>query len=311
MLKGTNAQNAILRPVFTPGDPSFIAFPWDRITDLPHFPVPVSWEYLNDGTFGERAHSHGVVLVDNGDYHPLNQPLLHGDEDEAHAISRPENWFNGNSADGRYLVGGVFWTDGRIKIDIRLESNPAGAREVLSAEIAHAVDYGLPMTDAQKTALTQVLHPGGADAHTWWERVDYGAEYYTLVGEAWMALFTHSYSGMTPWQDPFLHQSTLAMAPAVHQILGIVPVDGLPPPPPPPFTLAGRAWRTRRGNAYVELIWQGATGERVTIWRNGQGLTSTKNDGKYVNALGNRRGVFHYILVDATTNISNEVILTV
>lgn len=204
-LVGTGNQNSILAPVF-----SGMTFPWEKITQLPHFPVPISWDNLNDGTL--RA----AKTEDDVSQMALNPTVRkHGDGPEGHAISRP-------MADGRMGIAGVFWTDGRIKIDISLESHPASAREVLSAELAHAVDYGLPLTSQMKAQLSSLLHPQGADQHTWWEKVDYGSEYYTLVGEAFMAMFTHAfYPGVEPWQTPFTHKSTAAMGPQVRAIMGI------------------------------------------------------------------------------------------
>lgn len=207
-LIGTTKQIEILLPVFTIESPSFISFPWNKIVALPRKPIPISWGNLNDGT----------LLVGASKDRIATHPHIHDmDGNLGHGISRP-------SVEGRLMIAGVFWSDGRIKIDTSLENRPSVAREVLSAEIAHAVDYGMPFTDQHKALLTKLLHGGGTDQHTWWERQNYGSEYYSLVGEAWMALFTHSYSGMTPWQDPFLHKSTKAMAPQVHTILGVQPI---------------------------------------------------------------------------------------
>jgi len=290
--------------VFELGSPSYIAFPWERIDALPRFPVPISWDDLNDGTFGEHEAKEDLIVADAGERRPLNPHLVRGDE-EGHAISRPSDWFG--EPRERFMTAGVFWTDGRIKIDIRLESRPDSAREVLSAEIAHAVDYGLPLFELHKAAIMRLFHVGGADAHTWWEREEYSSEYYTLVGESWMALFTHSYSNMEPWQDPFVHKSVRAMVPEVHRILGIAPVGT----EPLAFELHGRAWRTRYGNAYAELTWSGADGSRVSIWRGGMRLMTTLNDGRFVNFLGGRHGSFSYVLVDAAGGRSNEITLTI
>lgn len=211
LLRGTATQNATLQPVFEPAAQSFIAFPWERITKLRSIPVVISWDDLNDGTLNRRSSKRKRIAGRE----PLHDHVHDEEGNEGHTIQRPLR--------GRLIIAGVFWTDGRIKLDIRLEAEPEKAREVLSAEMAHAVDYGLPLTTAHKIAITTLLHPGGADEHTWWEREDYGSEYYTLVGESWMALFTHSYSKMDPWQIPFAHKSTKSMASAVHTILGIEP----------------------------------------------------------------------------------------
>ena len=51
--------------------------------------------------------------------------------------------------------------DGRAQIDVRLLSRPDSAREVLSAEIAHAVDYGLPLLEPQKAGIKRLFLGGG------------------------------------------------------------------------------------------------------------------------------------------------------
>ncbi len=306
VLRGTEKQNDILRPVFEPGSPSYIAFPWERINDLPTFPVPISWDDLNDdgGTFGEHEAKEEIIVVDAGKPQPLNPHLVRGEE-QGHAISRPSYLFG--KPEGRFLIAGVFWTDGRIKIDVGQESNPDSAREVLSAEIAHAVDYGLPLLESHKAAVMRLLHGGGADAHTWWEREDYNSEYNTLVGESWMALFTHSYSNMKPYQDPFVHKSVPTMAPEVRQILGIPQVGT----DPSAFELRGHIWHTRYHYTYAGLSWSGVEGSWVNILRNGMWLTTTRNDGRFINFLGWRHGSFSYVLIDSTGRRSNEFTLTI
>ncbi len=195
VLRGTPAQNAILRPVFDPASPSFIAIPWDKAIRTLRTPIPISWDDLNDGTLSKVAKHTHLEDADGNIGHPTSRPLRG--------------------------IAGVFWSDGRIKIDISLESRPDSAREVLSAEIAHAVDFGLPFTDDQKRRIMKLIHPAGDDNHTWWEVASYGGEYYTLGGETNMALFTHAYSQMEPYQAPFVHKSTRAISSAYREIVGI------------------------------------------------------------------------------------------
>jgi hypothetical protein len=183
-----------------------------------------------------------------------------------------------------------------------LARRPAEARETLSAEIAHAVDYGLPMTAGHRTALMHLVHRGATDDHTWWEREGYDEEYYTLVGEAWMAMFTHAYSRIEPWQGGFKHKSSRAIAPAVRRILEIAPAGVKASP----VRLKARTWRTDFGNAYAELNWTGAQGKRVSVWRDGARLGAAQNDGRFIDFLGGRRGAFSYLVLDAKGQVSNE-----
>ncbi len=252
--EGTAAQQAIIGQA-----KDRIHFPWDRLTQYTR--VLVGWMNLNtaaqlelvaktlSASTGKRP---GSALEE----HPHDPAKIPGhihetdaEGNEGHGILR--------YVEGRWMIAGMFWSDGRIYIDISLESQPAVAQEVFSAECAHLVDYGLPLTDQMKAELGKLFHPGGADTHTWWERQSYGSEYYTLMGEGFMAMFTHAYSDMEPWQDAFTHKSTRAMAADVHRILGVQPTTGgtPPPPPPPPPPPQGSDTATRaRFYGWVETL---------------------------------------------------------
>ena len=59
-----------------------------------------------------------------------------------------------------------------------------------------------------------------------------------------------------------------------------------PPPPPPPLPRVGLrvSGRTDATKQYMTLDWTGATGPSVDVYRNGSKLTTTPNDGHYVNS---------------------------
>jgi hypothetical protein len=248
-LQGTEAQKAILAGCFTPGDPNFIAFPWGKLSP-PSTPIPIGWMDLNaavrdsirwaneervrDPDYRVEAHPHsghpggkpffteGGALLNpvvevNGELDPRRTPghvHVHDEHgNEGHGIIR--------KVTGRYWVAGVFWTDGRIYVDTRCQEELDVAREVVSAELAHSVDYFLPLSDGQKNALMGLWHPGGLDPHSWWEIHDYGSEYYTLGGEAFMAAFTLAYSSITPDQSAFEHKTRPEQAAKVRAILGV------------------------------------------------------------------------------------------
>lgn len=94
----------------------------------------------------------------------------------------------------KYILGLFYPSTGSIYIDVGLENEPEIAESVVSAEVAHAVDEYLPLSDAQRGKLMALVHPVGADSHSWWEKSDYEAEYYSLVGESFMIMFTRAYS---------------------------------------------------------------------------------------------------------------------
>lgn len=258
-LQGTPNQNNIIRAAL-----DRIKFPWDRIVAL-NKPIPIGWMDLNTSertaVLNEYLDASGLqVRFDAGHDHevdpnkiPGHVHLLDEQGNEGHGILR-------RLAD-RWIIAGVFWTDGRIYIDIRLESQPEIAQEVVSAEVAHAVDYGLPLNDTQKSKIIMLFHPSGGDSHTWWERQSYGAEYYTLVGEAFMALFTHAYSDMEPWQDPFTHKSTRELGNKLHSVLGISPVGSA-------RVISLRGYRTFHKPSHYLARWESnpLTKTRIRYW---------------------------------------------
>ncbi len=67
-----------------------------------------------------------------------------------------------------------------------------------------------------------------------------------------------------------------------------------PPPPAPGITLAVAA-RKEKGRRYVDLSWSGAGTAQVEVWRDGQLVASTANDGAATDALpGHGGGTFSY-----------------
>lgn len=206
-LQGTSEQISILAPCFISGEVAFIRFPWD-VLNPPHRPIPIGWMDLNAAFIVDLRN------VPAYETEPRKTPghvhLTDSAGNVGHAVLR--------LIDGRRWIAGVFWSDGRIYVDTRC--GPDLAREVVSAELAHSVDYFLPLLDDQKAALMALWHPT-PDEHTWWEKEDYGAEYYDLGGETFMAAFTLAYSNMVPDQTAWIHQATKEQAPAIRTILGV------------------------------------------------------------------------------------------
>jgi subtilisin family serine protease len=85
-----------------------------------------------------------------------------------------------------------------------------------------------------------------------------------------------------------------------------------PPPPPSEFTLEGTASVTSNGRYRAELTWDGATGNRVDVYRDGQKAATTANDGRQVfvvNAGGD--GVFDVKVCEQgdPSTCSNSIVL--
>lgn len=66
-----------------------------------------------------------------------------------------------------------------------------------------------------------------------------------------------------------------------------------PPPPSGDFTLSANGFK-QRGLQNVRLNWTGATTAQVDVYRDGQLISTTANDGEYVDAL-NRKGGGSYL----------------
>ena len=212
-LKGTVDQNQIVVEAL-----DRIKFPFQRLAFPNGFAI-IGWANLNGQTasVGEMpSRQHG------GSHAP------HGVDSDAEAIE--------GEIEGRKYILGVFYPhNGNIYIDNALVNYPAVAQGTVSAEIAHAVDYFLPLTDAMKTDLSTLVHGGDATdhGHSWWERVSYGSEYFTLVGETFMHMFTLAYSDMELSTEGWAHKPTKAMAADIRRILGIERTDYVPPAPTP------------------------------------------------------------------------------
>lgn len=212
-ITGTEQQQAIVRDALTK-----IKFPFERLT-LPGTPE-LGWDDLNTGYYRAIAQHTPLGGHEDGD----SPEPLKGRIDEQR----------------NYILGVFYPGSARIYIDNLLVKYPEIAKATISAEIAHAVDEFLPLKESQRDALMIALHGGieHADTHSWWEKVDYGAEYYSLVGETFMILFTKAYSDI-PFgnAEDFVHTGANVSAETVRSIIGIERTD--------------TAWYVRYGKSLV------------------------------------------------------------
>ncbi len=200
-LTGTAAQQQIVRTAL-----ERIKFPFERLT-LPGTPE-LGWRDLNgsDEWWTAKGRFHG---------------------DDEHDGDRPEP-LNGELEGRKWIMGVFFPMTARIFIDIRLAPRPELAAAVVGAEIAHAVDEFLPMTEGQRAAIMALWHSNGGDGHSWWEKVDYSAEYYTLGGEAFMHEFVNAYSDIHFGDKTAFGHHDAGCEPAdIWRILGIPRADAV------------------------------------------------------------------------------------
>lgn len=206
-LTGTEQQQQIVLEALKK-----IHFPFERL-QLPRIPTEIGWMDLNDGMFNING------LDSNGEKFDTITGKLDKPTEKHRAHGGVDHIRN-------YIFGVMHPASGRMYIDNWLVNRPDLAMATVSAEIAHDVDYFLPLNDSQREEIMKLLHPNGEDHHTWWERVDYGAEYYSLVGETFMILFTDAYSDI-PFGDrsDFAHTGSPELAPAIRKIIGIERTD--------------------------------------------------------------------------------------
>jgi hypothetical protein len=205
-LTGTEPQKAIIREAF-----NRIKFPFERL-NLPGTPE-LGWRDLN-GSDDWWINGAEVSLG-----------RRHEGKHAPERTDRPEP-LNGTVEGRKWIMGVFFPVSARVYIDVALEDYPDLAMAVVGAEIAHAVDEFLPMTDAQRIAIMALWHPDGQDGHTWWEKVDYNAEYYTLGGEAFMHEFVNAYSDLDFGdKSAFGHHDAGCNPEDIWRILGIRRTD--------------------------------------------------------------------------------------
>lgn len=204
-LTGTAAQQSIAREAF-----ARIKFPFERLAQLPGTPE-LGWRDLNS-----RSSLSADVARNHEGHHPTGE-------------DRPDS-LEGEVEGRRWVMGVIYTMSGRIYIDTRLTDMPDLAMAVIGAEIAHAVDFFMPMTDDQRNELLRLWGKAGT---TWWEVSDYGSEYFRLGGEAFMHEFVGAYSDLDFGdKGSFLHDAGVEPA-DVRRVLGIERTDYVAPAPEP------------------------------------------------------------------------------
>lgn len=148
----------------------------------------------------------------------------HGAHDHshgAHALGDPDHRL---AALGLYWLPTTAYPAGRIELHEAIMGNVPLAQEVLIAEAAHSYDLTV-MTDEQRAAIFAVVHDGNPSDHSghgWWEEKG-NADYWTLMGETFMALFMRAYAPTLPRpleaRQPWTHRVTDQHAAAVRLIL--------------------------------------------------------------------------------------------
>ncbi len=203
-ITGTDQQQTITREAI-----EAIKFPFEVLifTRQPE----LGWRDLNGGYYSEGSGSH---------------------DEHSHEEDKAEPLFG--KVNGRKYTLGVYYPgSANIYIDNKLVGQYAHyALSTISAEIAHAVDESI-LSDGQRETFISLLCQNHG-AHTWWEKIDYGAEYDDLIGETFMILFTKGYSDI-PFSnaESFTHSGHNLTGEDVRAIVGIERTDKPAPAPAP------------------------------------------------------------------------------
>jgi hypothetical protein len=170
-----------------------------HIFDLPDHQADVLVPAIDAGSFPWSKLVPGILRDVGRDHIPTQLSDLsrygaraaRAAEEHSHDHSHDHDEVHVLEARGRVL--GLFWTDYRIECDVSLRDDPTLLAEVLWSEVAHAIDQAM-LSDAQRFEIINALHPEGPDEHTWWEKLDYGGEYTTLIGESAMEIIVRAYT---------------------------------------------------------------------------------------------------------------------
>jgi hypothetical protein len=196
-----------------------ILFPWDLLEGelLSSGVGKITLEYADLSGFG-------IPLGLNGE---VEEHVVDDDGNVGHVMFVEHLPYEFHGAQEATRVAGLAWY-GKIQVDVSYRHNQAITDWVLSAEIAHEVDFFYLNPNGMRPALTKLAHPGGEDNHPW-----FGGDYWQQVGESWMAGLGIAYTDFVQPDPRFLHVFTAAMAPEIRRILNAERTDKQQPPVKP------------------------------------------------------------------------------
>lgn len=218
-LRGNPTQNALIEDALT-----HIDFPWERLLpgmmlQTQRTRIPVEFTDLNRYAVSDDkpvdSHSHHIT----------------DGFDSAHVLFGPATALEEHDHDARHAALGLAWYSGKISLEQTM--TPELTREVFAAEVAHMVDFFYLDAD-QRAAIFQLYHGTEVSAHEhgWFEETG-NNEYWSWVGESFMAGFTYAFSDIAPvGADWFDHPSLPEYGPRIRSIVLKEVVTEEPPTPP-------------------------------------------------------------------------------
>lgn len=187
------------------------SYPFGRIRRNTGRKVPVAVSDLSRFAVALDAQGHGHVHSEAGE---------HG-----HLLGAPE---------ARKAPLGLYWLPttqhpaGRIELHSGIMGDTALAQEVFLAEAAHAVDYGVPLTDEQRLQIAQAYHDSNphdhspSNPHGWFEEKG-ERDYFDWIGESFMSGFMAAYAPKLPrpleQRQPWAHKTTPEVVRVIRKVL--------------------------------------------------------------------------------------------
>lgn len=200
----TQPQRALIHPLITPPSPRCR---YDFTKCLPA--LQTKWgKGIIDVVFSDLSKFAGARVAGDHDHGPGS---LH--------VTDPETGAVGHGIQLRHRVLGLAWSNGKIELDLSLESQPELAQEVFLSEVWHEAEWFDPAVAANLDRIAIAFHPEGPDAHDFYDVGPY-AEW---IGEAGMGAFVAATSDVKVTLTQFVHTVTPEVVRVFQDILDTAP----------------------------------------------------------------------------------------
>lgn len=176
--------------------------------------IPVEWADLS-------RHATEAHAVAEGNEH---------DHEDEHLSGHIDVWTDGGRAHGiaaRGRVLGLAWYSGKVSVDASLEGEPELAGEVLLSEAAHMTDF-FWITPEQRACVFAIFHGDDNTLHDhgWFEESG-NEDYWSWVGEAFMAGFLQAFTDYEPTLTGFHHAATEDVGRRIRELLQPAPSNSV------------------------------------------------------------------------------------
>lgn len=233
---------------------SQIYFPWEKLQPaLQSAGVgKIRLEFADLSTWGMAAQA----ALPSGD-HPHTHQHEHLKDADGHEIHPLSSAVLPGGGPAKAGAAGLAWY-GKIQVHSGYRNDQATIDWIISAEVAHEVDFFYLDPNGLRPSLMAIAHPGGADTHEWFE-----GDYFSQVGEGWMSAFGAAYTDFVEPDDRY-HFFPADAGPAIRAAINAERTDRVAPPTDryEEGVAAGRAERSLRDGAVARSIQRDAEANR-------------------------------------------------